>query len=108
MRVRTYHLIAGLTSTCPQTEEKDHSFSLGLCVVRMLHPSAVIGGFIDHDYHYKSGAIQILYTHTHTHTCMQTYICPESDISGLLKNLKAEKIGLGTKLDRRVHILIIP
>jgi hypothetical protein len=33
---------------------------------------------------------------------------PESEISGLLKNLKPEKIGLRAKFNWHIHILVIP
>ena len=33
---------------------------------------------------------------------------PETEISGSLKNLKPEKIGLWAKFNRRIHVLVIP
>ena len=33
---------------------------------------------------------------------------PKSEISGLLKNLGPEKIGLWAKLNRRIHVVVIP
>ena len=33
---------------------------------------------------------------------------PESEISGSLKNLKPEKIGLRAKFNRHIHVLVIP
>ena len=33
---------------------------------------------------------------------------PDSEISGSLKNLKSEKIGLWAKLNRHIHDLVIP
>ena len=33
---------------------------------------------------------------------------PESEISGSLKNLKPEKIGLWAKFNRHIHVLVIP
>ena len=33
---------------------------------------------------------------------------PESEISGSLKNLRPEKIGLLAKFNRHIHVLVIP
>ena len=57
LTTRAYQPTAGLTSTYPQTEVKDHLTSLGVTLVCKSPP--VIVGFLDQDYHYRSVAIQI-------------------------------------------------
>ena len=52
---------AGLTSTSPQTEVKDHSATLEMTYSQHVDspPPSVVSGFLDRNYRYKSVATQI-------------------------------------------------
>ena len=58
LRALAYRPTAGLSSTCPLTEVKDHPASLGLTHGSMLNFPATVG-FLDQNYCYKSVTTQI-------------------------------------------------
>ena len=52
VRARVLQPIASLTFTCPQTELKDHTGSLGVTFVQHVESPAVVD-FLDRDYYYR-------------------------------------------------------